>query len=131
MLDREILSLIEQYVAEEIAVADFSQRFAGLYFAVRQERSAPRLASQLCNFVVGPLAEFSRGHQSEERLREGLQNILRRLQRQMERALQWSTGSISTPQQITVHWEDSNYEVPHQATSMSVSVPEMLEFSHV
>ena len=39
------------------------------------------------------------------------------------------TGSISSPQQITIQWEPS-YEVPPQVTSTSVSAPEMLELLH-
>ena len=45
MLDKQVLQLIEQYVAGEIPFVDFSQRFAGLYFAVRQGRNVPRQAS--------------------------------------------------------------------------------------
>jgi hypothetical protein len=79
MLDRQVLQPIEQYVAGEIPYADFSQRFAGLYFAVRQGRKVPRQASQLCNLVIGPLAELSRGDRSEESLREALRGIVRSL----------------------------------------------------
>jgi hypothetical protein len=79
MLDRQVLQVIEQYVAGEIPFADFSQRFKGLYFAVRQGRNVPRQASQLCNLVIGPLAELSRGDRSEESLREALRGIVRSL----------------------------------------------------
>ena len=61
MLDKQVLQLIEQYVAGKIPFVDFSQRFAGLYFAVRQGRNVPGQASQLCSLAIGPLAELSRG----------------------------------------------------------------------
>jgi hypothetical protein len=77
MLDKQVLQLIEQYVAGEIPFVDFSQRFAGLYFAVRQGRNVPRQASQLCSLAIGPLAELSRGHRTEESLREALRGIVR------------------------------------------------------
>jgi hypothetical protein len=77
MLDKQVLELIEQYVAGEIPFADFSQRFASLYFAVRQGSNVPREASQICNLAIGPLAELSRGHRTEESLREALRAIVR------------------------------------------------------
>ena len=76
MLD-EIYRLIEQYIAGEIDVAEFSQRFAGLYAGTRQNRNVSRAAAQLCGAVIGPFAEYSRGHRSEASLKGELANAVR------------------------------------------------------
>jgi hypothetical protein len=73
----QIVGLVQQYVAGEISASDFSQSFAGFYFAVRQNRNAEPSASRLCGDIVGPLAEFSRGHRSVDSLREELANAIR------------------------------------------------------
>lgn len=130
MLDNELLQLIEQYVVGAIPTADFSLRFAGVYFAVRQQDSERSLASVLCDFVIGPLAEFSRGHRSEESLREALGSILRSVVREVAHTLQPRSGSVSTPQEIAVQWGEPSYEIQSSAIATSVSVPEMLVFSH-
>jgi len=74
----EIQRLVEQYLAGEISLADFSPRFGVLYALVRQDRSiASRAAAQVCNAIIGPFAEHSRGHRSEASLKEELVNAIR------------------------------------------------------
>jgi hypothetical protein len=68
MLTGQLRELIESYVAGTVQVSEFSERFAVLYIAVRQQNGEPSAAG-LCNAVVGPLAEYSRGHRAEASLR--------------------------------------------------------------
>jgi hypothetical protein len=76
MLTDQLRELIEGYVAGVISMSDFSQRFASLYFAVRQQTDAPETARRLCSVVVGPLAEYSRGDRAESSLRVELEKLL-------------------------------------------------------
>ena len=70
MLDNQLDQLLSQFVGRQIGASDFLRDFAGLYFAVRQSQQRKQRASQLCNQIIGPLAEYSRGDRSEESLRE-------------------------------------------------------------
>ncbi len=79
MLSRQIESLIDEYVSGAIPASAFAERFAGLYFTVRQARNPGTAAARLCDAVIGPLAEFSRGHRPEESLRQDLKNAARQL----------------------------------------------------
>ncbi len=81
MLDQQIQELLEPYIAGRVSLADFSPRFASLYFAVRQSGNSRSLASQLCNVAIGPLAEHSGGHRSEDSLRDSIRQSLRELTR--------------------------------------------------
>lgn len=79
-MDEEIRSLIERYLAHHIDRSSFAQEFADLYFRVR--RSAPvasRNAKMLCNSIVGPFAELSSGHRTEDSFRAELSRIARPL----------------------------------------------------
>jgi hypothetical protein len=84
MLTGQLRELIEGYVAGTISISDFPQQFAGLYFAVRQQSDAPGAASRLCNLVVGPLAEYSRGNRAESSLRLELEKALASERRSVE-----------------------------------------------
>ena len=76
MVAQQLRELIEDYVAGAIPVSEFSERFASLYFAVRQQQSHEQSAAALCSAVVGPLAEYSRGHRAESSLRLELEKAL-------------------------------------------------------
>jgi len=73
MLKEQIVALISRFVKQQIPVDDFSREFAALYFAVRQSRVPEPDASRLCNGIIGPLAEYSRGHRSLDSLRRELE----------------------------------------------------------
>jgi hypothetical protein len=75
MLTQQIRELIESYVAGTVRASDFAERFASLYFAVRQQ-SEDASAAALCSALVGPIAEYSRGHRTEASLRELLEKAL-------------------------------------------------------
>jgi hypothetical protein len=75
MLTGQLRELIESYVAGTVSVSDFSERFASLYFAVRQQ-AGEASAARLCSAVVGPLAEHSRGHRTDSSLRLELEKAL-------------------------------------------------------
>jgi hypothetical protein len=69
-MNEQIRDLISRYLDREIRIDDFQVRFAGLYFQVRS--SGKRDGAELCNQIVLPLAEFSRGHRSEKSLQDEL-----------------------------------------------------------
>lgn len=75
MLAESLRELIDSYVAGAVDIDDFSQQFASLYFAVHRQGEEPAAAA-LCGAVVGPLAEYSRGHRSESSLRLELEKAL-------------------------------------------------------
>jgi hypothetical protein len=77
MHEDEIQQVLGQYLERDIALDVFRQWFAGAYAHVRQDPDASREASHLCNRIVGPLAEFSRGHRSEDALRAQLRMLSR------------------------------------------------------
>jgi len=76
MLADQLRALTEGYVAGAISTPDFSERFASFYFAVRQQQDAAGAAGRLCNLVVGPVAEYSRGNRAESSLRLELEKVL-------------------------------------------------------
>ncbi len=71
-MSEKIKNLVNRYLRGEIQLRDFQQQFAGFYFQVRKNRNSDRTASKLCDEIVGPLAELSRGHRSEVSFREEL-----------------------------------------------------------
>jgi hypothetical protein len=73
----KIQNLAALYLRREILLEDFQRQFAGLYFQVRRSRDRRESASKLCDWIVGPLAELSRGHRSEDSFREELANAVR------------------------------------------------------
>lgn len=60
--------LASGYARQRIALDDFRVKFAGLYFYARQAKD-DREANLLAGKIAGPLAEYGRGHRSEESLR--------------------------------------------------------------
>ena len=71
-MDKQILNLAAEYLQHNgIPLHDFQQRFAGIYFQVRQSQGRSG-GSALCDEIVLPLAELSRGHRSEDSFREKL-----------------------------------------------------------
>jgi hypothetical protein len=75
MLTRQLRELVESFVAGNLSASDFSERFASLYFAIRQQ-GQDASAAALCSAVIGPLAEYSRGHRAEASLRMELEKAL-------------------------------------------------------
>jgi hypothetical protein len=75
-MDEQILNLVEEYLQRNIQLHDFQQRFAGIYFQVRRNRRSSA-GAVLCNEIVLPLAELSRGHRSEDSFRERLAGAIR------------------------------------------------------
>jgi len=79
-MNEEIRSLIERYLAQDIDRSSFAQEFADLYFRVRRSASAAgRDAKMLCDSIVGPFAELSGGHRTEQSFRVELTRIARPL----------------------------------------------------
>src|SRR5205807_372858 len=75
-MEQRILNLISEYLDGRLRLSEFQQRFAGCYLQVRNNGAAGS-ASELCNKVIGPLAELSRGHRSEESLQQELTAAIR------------------------------------------------------
>ena len=75
MRREDIERLIRQYLSGG-SLDDFRQFFASAYVAVRQDVKSGRDVSELCNRLIGPLAEFSRGHRSLESLRCALADAM-------------------------------------------------------
>ena len=75
-MEQRILKLISEYLDNHLQLPEFQQQFAGFYFQVRQNGNVGA-ASELCDKVIGPLAELSRGHRSEESLRQELTASIR------------------------------------------------------
>lgn len=76
MLERQIKNLIASYLDGEISLNDFRERFGAQYL---ESRGGPAGASGLCNQVVGPLAELSRGHRSESSLKSILALVVEKV----------------------------------------------------
>ena len=76
MRKEDLEQAIRLCLSREMPLDDFRQWFAGAYAQVRQDPNASREASKLCSQIVGPLAEFSRGHRSEESLRGALEILI-------------------------------------------------------
>jgi len=70
-MDEKVRNLIIRYLGSEIELADFQQQFSLLYIQARRSGQS----SRLCDEVVLPLAELSRGHRSEYDFRSRLQTI--------------------------------------------------------
>lgn len=77
MLEKQINDLLVGYLIHQIDRAEFAQAFAGLYFQVRNDRNVSREIRQMCDSLVLPFAELSRGHRSESSFREVLARIAR------------------------------------------------------
>ena len=92
MLEKQLLDLIQRYLSGQIGAPDFYEEFASFYFAVRQERDAPREAVRICGSVIGPYAEFSRGHRSEDSFRRELANAIRSFAGS-KRRMEWGSTS--------------------------------------
>jgi hypothetical protein len=73
-------ALVIRYVSDRMAVDDFRKAFAACYFRARQSNGSDAQANLLASRIVGPLAEFSRGHRSEASLREELAKTVRPFQ---------------------------------------------------
>lgn len=67
----QLVRLIEQYLAGDIVLADFSLRFGVMYARTREDRSDAS-ANRLCSMIIGHFAEFSRGDLSEASFKEEL-----------------------------------------------------------
>lgn len=76
----KILELSNLYLSRKIHLEDFQQQFAGFYFEVRKSSKNPSAASRLCSEIVGPLAELTREHRSEESFRQELAAAVRLLE---------------------------------------------------
>jgi hypothetical protein len=77
VMRKEQLELaIRQCLSGDMALDDFREWFAGAYVQVRQDPNVSHEASQLCSQIVGPLAEFSRGHRSEDSLRKAMEILI-------------------------------------------------------
>jgi len=77
MLEKQIDDLIERYLSHRVDRSGFAQEFASLYFQARNDRNVSRNARQLCDSIVLPFAEVSRGHRSESSFRDELIRIAR------------------------------------------------------
>jgi hypothetical protein len=73
MRKEDIHQAIRQCLSGDTPLDDFRQWFAAAYVEVRQDPTSSREVSQMCSQILGPLAEFSRGHRSEDSLREALE----------------------------------------------------------
>ena len=76
MPEAQIRNLIARYLANQIDRSAFSQAFAKLYFQVRNNRNASLTARRLCDGIVLPFAELSRGDRTEQSFREELARIV-------------------------------------------------------
>jgi hypothetical protein len=74
MLEKQLRDLIDRYLAQGDQ-ASFAQGFARLYFQARNDRNVSREARQICDSLVLPFAELSRGHRTESSFREVLTRI--------------------------------------------------------
>jgi hypothetical protein len=72
MPQEQIRALVRRYLGREINRSAFAEQFAGLYLRVRNSRDASAEARSLCNSLVLPFAELSRGHRSEESFRQAI-----------------------------------------------------------
>ena len=74
MRELQLRDLVARYLAHELAHDHFAEQFTLLYFEVRNDRDESDEARKLCNTIVLPFAELSRGHRSEQSFREELAN---------------------------------------------------------
>jgi hypothetical protein len=76
MRKEQVEQAIRRCLSNEMSLDDFRQWFAGAYVQIRQDPNASREAALCCSEIVGPLAEFSRGHRSVDSLREILAHAI-------------------------------------------------------
>ena len=72
----QIRGLAQRYIDQSISIDDFRAAFAVLYFHARQSSKSDARANSLASKIIGPLAEFSRGHRGEASLREDIGNSI-------------------------------------------------------
>jgi hypothetical protein len=94
-------ALVIRYVFDKISVDDFRKAFAAYYFRARQSERNDAQANALANRIVGPLAEFSRGHRSEASLREELAKTVHPFQQRSKKAVQFRVRRIFAIQDKT------------------------------
>jgi hypothetical protein len=73
----QMRALAGECANREISIDDFRMSFADLYFHVRQMSRGDADANALASRIVGPLAEFSNGHRSEDSFRAELAAAIR------------------------------------------------------
>lgn len=76
MLRKQIQDVISAYLQNGLDRAGFAERFAALYFQCRNGKGSEIEAQRLCDAVIGPFAELSRGDRSEKSFREELTRIV-------------------------------------------------------
>jgi hypothetical protein len=76
MLDEQIRALVRRYLDRGIDRSAFSEQFAALYLQVRNSRASSLEARSLCNSLILPFAELSRGHRSEDSFRKELSKLV-------------------------------------------------------
>jgi hypothetical protein len=74
---QEILDVILRFVEHDLPLREFQERFGALYFRARSGRNRSREVNAICNEVIVLIAEHSRGHRSEDSLRQELANAMR------------------------------------------------------
>lgn len=124
MLQKQILDLIERYLARRIDSAVFAQEFAGLYFQVRNDRNVSRDARQLCDALVLPFAEVSRGHRSESSFREELKRIERPFAT-MEEALEPSAEAFMISESEDI---ELDFALTRKPPSKAVAIAQIDEY---
>ena len=72
MRENDMQQVLQQYLASDISLDVFLGWFAGAYVSVRENCGASAESRILCSQIVVRVAEFSRGHRSEEELRRQL-----------------------------------------------------------
>lgn len=78
MFEQRIVAVVERYLSLDGGEqAEFAQCFADVYFDVRRNSYASAEDHGLCNLIVGPLAEFSRGGRSQKSFLVALENTIR------------------------------------------------------
>lgn len=100
MLSNRIEDLVAQYLKRKVGLAQFAVRFASLYFQARKDRSESS-ANTLCNAIVLPYAELSRGDRSEQSFREELTQIARPFAQEMAQVIYIDSYSLADPYAVT------------------------------
>jgi hypothetical protein len=83
-----MLECVRYYLANRMDTEAFRQSFASAYHYTRSRAAHDQQARSLANSLIGPFAEFSAGHRSEESLRRELANAIRPFEEQ-HRVLQF------------------------------------------
>ena len=89
----EILSLFFGYLENKLALGEFQERIALTHWDV--ESVAPAM-SKLVYTAVGKLSEFSRGHRSEQSLRQELAEAVRLFEPHFQNTLAERSQNRST-----------------------------------